>query len=204
MHSLKTPTDKDLLKAVRDHHPEAWTLVFAEYDPLILAIVRWPKWNFSADEQQDVAQNIRMHLQSALPTFKQKSSLRWFIKQIAMHQCIDEIRRQKRWRTFMTPLVQQTADGQWNEMEFNDPDIPDPHEETVMHERHEKLYSSLKRMPQTCRDSISMFYLQHMTYKEMSAKLGIAVNTVGSRLAKCLDKLQQEIKKKPLKGGTAR
>lgn len=191
----KIPTDREILNRLRGNAAAGWMLLFETYDPLILSIVRWPKWNFSEEEQQDVYQNIHMSLQSALPRFQQKSSLRWFIKRIAMHQCVDEIRRQKRWRTVMTPLVQQTSSGQWHEMEMADPATRSPHDDVERNERRGKLYSALERMQKTCRDSIRMFYLQHMSYKDMSQHLGVTVNTVGSRLAKCLDKLKKEIRR---------
>lgn len=189
--------ERQVLRAVRRGDSAGLDLLFTQFDPLIQSIVRWPKWNFSEEEQRDVCQNIHMNLQSALPGFKQQCSLRWFVKRIAMHQCIDEIRRQKRWRTLMTPLIQQTSNGTWNEMEYTNPSALNPHDEIVRHERHQSLYSALERVHRTCRESISMFYLQHMSYKDMSDKLGISVNTVGSRLAKCLSKLQTEIKKQP-------
>lgn len=198
MYKLLPDSDQEIIDALRTDRPGGWELLFNAYDPLIQSIVRWPKWNFSEDAQQDVRQNIHLQLRSALPSFRQQSSLAWFIKRIAMRQCVNEIRRQKRWRTVMTPTVQKTAGGDWNEMEFANPADPDPYDETVQHERRRLLHSALQQLRKTCQDSINMFYLQHLTYKDMAERLGISVNTVGSRLSKCLDKLQKDLKTKPL------
>ncbi len=197
MYKIHPDSDQEIIDAIRGKNRLGWELLFARYDPLIQSIARWPKWNLSEDEQQDVCQNIHMHLQTALPTFRQQSSLSWFIKKIAMRQCVNEIRRQKRWRTVMTPSMQKTTDGNWNEMEFASTPDNDPYNEAVQHERQRLLESALQHLQQTCKDSIRMFYLQHLSYREMSEQLGIAVNTVGSRLSKCLDKLHHELRQHP-------
>lgn len=189
--------DKDLLEAVREKGISGWDLFCTHFDPMIQSIARWPKWNFSEQEQEDVRQNIHVQLQSALPNFRQQSTLSWFIKKIAIRQCINEIRRQVRWRTVMTPSIQKTRNGNWNEMEFTNPDALDPHHEAVQEERRKTLHSAMQLLNKTCMDSITMFYLQHLSYQEMSVQLKISVNTVGSRLAKCLDKLHKELRQLP-------
>jgi len=97
----------------------------------------------------------------------------------------------------MTPAVQKTTNGNWNEMEFTNPEALDPHHEAVQKERKTSLRSALRHLNQTCRDSIAMFYMQHLSYQEMAEKLGLAKNTVGSRLSKCLDKLHKNLRQHP-------
>ena len=190
--------DKKILTAIRgSNSQQGWDLLFELYDPIIQAITRWSKWHFSEDEQLDVRQNIHLHLQSALPTFQEKSSLVWFIKQIAIRQCINEVRRQKRWSTVITPLVRKSSSGYWNELEFEDPDGTDPYTETTQNERRESLHSALQEVAPTCKESISLYYLRQHSYLEISKKLGISIRTVGSRLSKCLDKLHRQLRYKP-------
>lgn len=195
MYKKQPDSDQAIIDAVHDDNSIGWELLFTKYDPMIRSITRWPKWHFPQDEQEDVYQNIHMHLLSAVPTFRQQSSLSWFIKKIAIRQCINEIRRQKRWRTVITPLAKQTTDGQWNEMEFANANDSSPYDKAVQHERLQHLQSALQQLQKTCRESINMFYLQQLSYKEMSSKLGISINTVGSRLSKCLDKLHQAFRR---------
>lgn len=186
------------MQAVREKGAAGWDLFCTQFDPMIKSITRWSKWKFSEHEQQDVHQNIYVQLQTALPGFRQQSSLSWFIKIIAMRQCVNEIRRQSRWRGVMASSVQKTLDGDWNELEFANPDALDPHHEMVQKERKENLRLALRKLNKTCKESINLYYLKHLSYREMSEQLGIAVNTVGSRLAKCLGKLKKELRKHPL------
>ena len=191
-------SEKKLLRAMRENNADGWELFCAQFDPLILCITSWPKWNFSEYEKQDVGQNIYVQLQKALPTFRQECSLSWFIKRIAMRQCVDEIRRQVRWRSVMTSSVQKNSDGDWCEMEFGNENTLDPHLEVLQQERRQALSSTLQQSGDTCRECINLFYLNQLSYREISNKLGIAVNTVGSRLAKCLGKLQKNLLQNPL------
>lgn len=198
MHEAATYSDKELLNAVRENSATGWELVFDQFDPMIKSIVRWPKWNFSDQEKQDVCQNIYMQLQGALATFRKESSLSWYIKKIAIHQCINEVRRQVRWRTVMTSSIQKTSDGDWNEMEFNNSNALDPHHEMLQIERLQALDMGMSSLKDTCRESITLFYVKDLSYREIAKQLGISVNTVGSRLAKCLDKLHKELRQHPL------
>ena len=191
-------SETKLLAAVRDNSTAGWELLFAQFNPLIKSILRWPQFKFTADEQQDVYQNIHLHLQSAIPRFRRESSLSWYIKKIAMNECVNEIRRKKRRRNLMRSTVQKTPDGNWNEMEFEHPDTLNPHLELVQQERVQMVRAALQALKATCRDSITMFYLQQRTYQEMSEQLGITQNTIGSRLSKCLDKLHKELRMHPL------
>ncbi len=186
------------MQAVREKGASGWDLFCTQFDPMIKSITRWPKWKFSEHEQQDVCQNIYVQLQTALPSVKQQSSLSRFIKVIAMRQCVNEIRRQIRWRGVMVSSVQKTSDGEWNELEFANPDALDPHHEMVRKERRENLRLALQKLNKTCMESINLYYLKHLSYREISDQLGIAVNTVGSRLVKCLYKLHKDLRQHPM------
>lgn len=191
-------SDKELLEAVRTQGEDGWVLFTEKYHSMIWSIVSWPKWNFSGEEKSDVYQNIHLQLQKALPTFRQESSLAWFVKTIAIRQCVNEIRRQVRWRNSMTSSMTESGDGQWCEMEFSNPDELDPHAHVLKAERRDAVKGSLKKMHETCRRSILMYYMEELSYKEMATRLGISINTVGSRLAKCLNKLYKELMNHPL------
>lgn len=190
--------DNQILQAVRENGAEGWELFCDQFDPLIRSITSWSKWNFSEDEQQDVLQNIYVELQTALLHFRQECSLKWFIKRIAMCQCVNEIRRQVRWRTLTTPSVQKDCSGEWCELDFNASDDADPYREISKQEQLQALAKSLALLQHPCKTSINLFYVRDLSYREMSKQLGISVNTVGSRLSKCLRKLHKELMRNPL------
>jgi RNA polymerase sigma factor (sigma-70 family) len=190
--------DQALLRAIRKEKSGGWEQLFTQYDPLIQSIVRWSKWHFSNDEQKDVSQNIHMHLYKSLKSFRHKSSLSKFIKRIAIHHCINEVRRQSRWNSVMTSFPLQTGKGEYYEVEFVGLNASDPYTETVQRERIQLLNKTLEKLHETCQKIIHLFYTKHLSYKQISDALGISTNTVGSRISKCLDKLRRELQKDPL------
>lgn len=191
-------SDKEMLQAVLEKGSDGWSRFYAQFDPMIRCITNWSKWNFSEHERQDVSQNTYLQLQKALPAFQQQSSLAWFIKRITIHQCINEIRRQVRNRTFITSSVQKTPDGDWNEIEHEHADALDPHHEIDQSERRLALQNALTQLKETCKNAITLFYVENLSYREIAEQLGISTNTVGSRLAKCLDKLHKSLRHRPL------
>lgn len=198
MLTLYTSSDRKILRAVTRDDPAGWETFHAKFNPVIQSVLEWPRWHFTTQEQQDIRQNIYLQLYKALPTFRGDCSLRWFIIRVAHKQCVDEIRRQVRQRTLLTPSVQKTPAGEWNEREVACPHTLDPYREILRTERQHAIHSSLNRLQETCRTSILLFYIENLTYQDIAEKLGIAVNTVGSRLSKCLDKLHKDLRKNPL------
>lgn len=192
-----TRTEKKILSAALNNGEAGLELFFKKYDPLIKKIVTWPRWHFTIEEQQDAFQTIRTSVQEALPRFKQNSSLKWYIKQIAFYKCVSEIRAQVKYSSITVSTIQRSPDGEWNEMEFADTQAYDPYQVTALEEETKLLHAAIKRLSDTCQTSITMFYLKQMTYQEISVNLGIAVNTVGSRLSKCLNKLHEQLRTNP-------
>lgn len=54
--------------------------------------------------------------------------------------------------------------------------------------------AAIARLPERCREILILNKFQHMKYKEISAKLGISVNTVENQMAIALKKLRTELK----------
>lgn len=198
MPTTQSLSDEKILRAVHTEGANGWNTFCARFDPLITSVINWPKWRFSEHEREDVRQNTYVQLQTALPAFRRQSSLSWFIKKITIRQCINEIRRQVRQRNMMIPAVGQTEDGSWCELQAASPDALDPHQEILKKERQQALHSAMHKTTNLCREVINMFYINHLTYREIASRLGISTNTVGSRLSKCLNALKRELRHHPV------
>ncbi|OGV43591.1 MAG: hypothetical protein A2X46_08120 [Lentisphaerae bacterium GWF2_57_35] len=183
---------QDSISAARKGDPEALAQLFEHYDPLIRAIPAWKKWNFSPILQEDLCQSIRLQVQRILPRLDANSSLEFFIKSICIHRCIDEVRRQIKTRTLMTPLIQEYDEGRENRSEAMMKAGNDPSPATLLDlgERSNALQRALGSMDESCRTTVTMFYFDGLSYKEIASRLGISVMTVGTRLSRCLNKLR--------------
>ena len=83
-------------------------------------------------------------------------------------------------------------------MDFESHKASTPRQDIIQKERWHVLRTSLEQLKETCKKSITLFYVHELSYQEISKQLGISTNTVGSRLSKCLDKLQKELRQQPL------
>jgi len=168
----------------------AWDSFFRQHDVTIRRVVSWSKWRFSSSVRDDVAHVIRAELVRCLPRRELPADLTAFIKRICVRRCIDEVRRQIRARGVEVPLVGQGEDGEEYARPLPADERYDPVVAIVTDERGKLVKQLVGQLGDTCRDAITRFYLENRSYKEIAAQLGIAVNTVGSRLAKCLAKLR--------------
>lgn len=179
------------LDALRQGDDAAWNAFFEEFDPLITSVARWSKWHFDPDTQKDMAQDIRTELMRCVVNFRADSSLRYFIKRICINRCIDRIRKQVRERAHIVSMSFETSDGDILERDAAAPDSFDPVKKVYERENAEAVRRLMGKLDSTCTNAIKMFYIKGMAYKEMADSLGVSINTVGSRLAKCLEKLRK-------------
>lgn len=189
--------EKAIIDALQAGDQAAWSSFFAEFDPLLRSVAAWSKWRFPPHIQQDLVQDIRTELMRSVANFRQESSLAYFVKRICIHRCIDQVRRQVKQRETHVSLAVVDADGSSHDMDLPAGEEFDPIRAVVRFELASALKIQLDELDETCRTAVRQFYLDGLSYKEMSRKLGVAVNTVGSRLAKCLDKLRGLIAKNP-------
>jgi RNA polymerase sigma-70 factor (ECF subfamily) len=182
-----------LPESLKDGDAKAWDDVLSMLDPLVRSVVCWSRWHFSADIQEELAQDIRTGLLKALPKFKGDANLQYYVKRICVNRCVDQVRRQVMERKIFDAEAElddvSTAPAS---QDF------DPIERILSAERFAALATLLQELDPTCDKAIRLFYSEGQPYKEMAQVLGITVKTVSSRLSKCLRKLRQLIKTKPL------
>lgn len=184
----------DLAQLRAGHHP-AWSAFFKQFNEFIQSVPAWNKWRFSPSVQDDVAQKIRTELLKAVHTFEERSSILYFIKQVGIRRCIDQVRVQARENARQISITSDDGEGGTREMDLAAPDSFDPVKEIIRREKAQQLKTCVDKLEDTCRSAVSMFYLDQLSYKEMAEKLAVTVNTVGARLSKCLEKLKDIVRK---------
>jgi RNA polymerase sigma-70 factor (ECF subfamily) len=178
------------LEALKEGDSSAWEAFFKEHDHIILSVVAWSKWHFAVHIREEIAQQIRVELTRAVPGFRGESSLTQFVKKIGIRRCIDQVRRETRARNFLVPDTVRTEDGEFRHLDFEAGEEFDPRESVQKTERAAALRELLEDLDPACKTAIRQFYMEEKTYKEIAELNGITVNTVGSRLSKCLEKLR--------------
>ncbi len=181
----------ELVQGLAAGENAAWAAFFKDFDPLIRSVTTWSKWRFAPDVQEDIAQQVRTELMKSGAGLAEKKDLDSFIKKICVRRCIDEVRRQVRQRNrFVSLTPVRTGDGDLLEYPIKAGEEWDPVRTILLTERARALDGLLRQLDATCVTAIRHFYLEGLAYKAIAERLKIAVNTVGSRLAKCLDKLK--------------
>ncbi len=182
------------IDALKEGDSAAWGDFFREHDHVILSVVSWSKWHFAHHIREELAQQIRVELTRAIPRFRGESSLTQFVKKICIRRCIDQVRRETRTRGVLVPDAVRGEDGEYRTLDFEASEEFDPHVCIAKSERAAALRQLLERLDPSCKTAIGQFYMQEKSYKEIAELNGITVNTVGSRLSKCLEKLRTLMK----------
>ena len=175
---------------LRANNARAWTRFFAAFDPLIRSIANWPRWHFDAHTREDAVQTIRLGIVRSIGRLQSETALTAFVRRIAVNRCIDLLRKQLRMQSRLMPLGHYNAEGEWEEPETPADGAYDPVQALLQAERAALLREALQRLDETERTCLLQFYAEGLSYREMAARQGVAVNTVGSRLSRCLDKLR--------------
>lgn len=171
----------------------AWQSFFACYDREIRAIAAWQKWRFDENTREEVVQATRTSLAASLAQLRSPGALGAFVRRTCMHRCVDALRRRLRAQERLVPLGHWNEDGDWQDLDIADDGAFDPAASLQRLERAAGLRDALGRMDEPCRIVIHAFYVENRSYREMADAQGIAVNTVGSRLVRCLEKLRERL-----------
>ncbi|MDX9866531.1 MAG: sigma-70 family RNA polymerase sigma factor [Kiritimatiellia bacterium] len=186
-------SDNTLTEALLRNDAAAWERFFEAYDPVIVSIVSWPKWHFDFHTRQDVAQGIRLAITRSVDRLKDERALPAFVKRICFHHCIDRLRRRIREERRWLPLGEWDEDGEWQEREPTAGPAFDPVAELVRGERAAAVRRALAELDAPSRGLIREFYAEGLSYRDLSEKHRIPINTVGSRLSRGLEKLRARL-----------
>ncbi len=179
--------DIDGLKA---NDERAWGCFFSEYEREIRAVAAWPKWHFDAHTREDVVQIIKVAIVQSIENLHSEQALRAFVRKICVHRCIDMLRRKLREKGRLLPLGRYNDHGEWENVDVVADDEFDPVSALLRIERVLAVRAALAQLDESCQQMISQFYVDNLSYREIAEVEGISINTVGSRLSRCLNKLR--------------
>ena len=183
-------SDIPSMDALRAGDESAWSAFFRQFDETIRAIVAWPKWRFDPHTRDDVAQTIKIGIMQSLARLQSEQSLHAFVRKICVNRCIDMLRKQLREQNRLVPLGHWNEDGEWEDLDVAAGSEFDPIAALQLAERAAVLRAALARLDESSQNLIRQFYVEGLSYREMAQRQGVAVDTVGSRLSRCLDKLR--------------
>ena len=171
----------DLVARARNGEQRAWDALVERYAPLVWSICR--KYRLGDADAEDVGQNVWLRLVDQLDRVRDPAALPGWLATTTRRECA-RVRRGAQ-------AAQAAGYG---------PDagsLPDEHAGAadaglLAAERHAALRAAFAGLPPCGQQLIAMLTADPpVPYAEISARLGIAVGSIGPTRARCLDRLRR-------------
>ncbi len=198
---LTPEAERALVQRAREGDEEAFgTLMRSHYEPVFRLVCSMLRDEHSA---RDVCQEVWLTIWKNLGTFRGDAKFSTWVHPIATRRAIDHLRGRKRWFSRFIPFASDTGDdGGTADRVAAAPDAVDPDDPRQQLERSEssaRFEKAIASLPPKHRAVLALREIQHLSYDEIAANLGIARGTVMSRLFHARRQLAQKIGEQPCK-----
>jgi RNA polymerase sigma factor (sigma-70 family) len=169
-----------LVARAADGDQGAWNEIVGRYDLLIWGICR--RYGLGRDDGNDVGQAVWMALVENIRTIREPAALAGWIATTAQNACRHVLREARRHDHAELPPEDQMPPYL---------DAATIEDMIVATERVAGLCAAFDELPSRCRGLLAMLMCDPpRSYADISAAFGIAVGSIGSMRARCLDKLR--------------
>ena len=176
-----------------NHVSEArFETLYPEIDRIVVDTVAWSKWKFDPHAQDDLAQEIRAEAIEKGLFDEPREKVPAYVRRLAVSRCVDAIRKRVRRHEMMpdvdphSHIFKVATDADY-----------DPVQEMIAIEQHEALRALLQELGEPCTSTLIDCYLRGMKYREIAENQGVNINTVATRLARCMELLKKKVKNHP-------
>ena len=153
-----------------------------EHGPSVVKVAR--AYTFTADDCQDLAQEILLQAWRSLPSFSGNAQPATWFYRVALNTAMNWQRKDKPRRSRQKPLLEVQTFA----TNSRDDDVQLQHRDTV-----EQLYKAINRLPKTDA-ALVLLYLDELSYREMADVLGISESNVGVKLNRAKKALAERMK----------
>ncbi|KPU43081.1 ECF RNA polymerase sigma factor SigW [Oxobacter pfennigii] len=183
--------DESIIKAVLKGHTAGYAILVDRYKNIIFDLCY--KYTYDYSEAQDLSQEILLKAYKKLSTFKNSSKFSTWLYRIGVNTCIDWVRKNKKYSG--TISIDQDR-----YIELLPSQNPVPEDIVVDSEKRELLRNAIHSLPEKYKTVIILYNYKNLSCKEISDILGVAVNTVETRLYRGKKLLRDKLLK-PCNGG---
>jgi RNA polymerase sigma-70 factor, ECF subfamily len=183
-----TPVDRDLLQRCLTRQPGAWNDFVDRYLSLVYHAVHYTAHlrsaRLSPEDVEDIAAEVLVQIVAddykALRQFQKQASLATYLTVIARRICVHELTRRQTVRDSIRRGDVKNAD-----------DLADESEAVEKgQEKLDQVEWLLRKLSGREREIVRHYYLEGLTYEEISTQLNLPVNTIGSVLSRARTKLR--------------
>lgn len=190
-------SEAELLARCRLGEPEAWDELFnLHYAPAGRFIFQLSP-DFSREDADEICQEVFLSVIRNLESFHRQSRFQTWLFRIALNKARDyrEKRTAAKRGGTQPPVSLQAPHPDTGLL----PDLPDPapapDAQLMNSEQMGLVRESLDLLEEPCREIVELRYFGDLSYDELSTTLKINAKTVSSRLSRCLDRLEEILRK---------
>ena len=177
--------DVDLIQRVLDGDQGAFTMLVNKYQKSVHALV-WRKiGDFHIAEE--LTQDVFLKAYKRLSTLKRPEHFPGWLYVIATRHCFSWLRKkQVPTKSLDAMSIEELEEVCYAQFEA------DRSETAAIEQRRELVKRLLKKLPESERTVVTLYYLAEMSGAEISQFLGVSPNTVRSRLHRARQRLEKE------------
>lgn len=153
-----------------------------EHGGAVLRVAR--AYTYSADDCQDLAQEILLQVWRSLPRFEGRASAATWAYRVALNTALTWRRDERRRQDRQQPIV---------DLQSLAASACDSADSAAERELVERLYAAIRELPKSDA-ALVLLYLDGLTYREMAEVLGISENHVGVKLNRARQTLASRLK----------
>ena len=177
--------DVDLIQRVLDGNQDAFTTLVNKYQKSVHALV-WRKiGDFHIAEE--LTQDVFLKAYKRLSTLKRPEQFPGWLYVIATRHCVSWLRKKqvpiRSLDAMPTDELEEACYAQYEAAR---------NETTAIEQRRELVKRLLKKLPESERTVVTLYYLAEMSGAEISQFLGVSPNTVRSRLHRARQRLEKQ------------
>ena len=189
--------EAELLARCRRGEAEAWNELFDLHCAAAGRFVFQLSPDFSLEDSEEICQEAFLAVIKSLDSFKGDSQFQTWLFRIAANKARDfrEKRIAAKRGGGQVPVSLQ-AENPETGLTLDTPDAtPTPDDRLMNAEKMAFVRESLDQLGEPCHEIIELRYFGDLSYEELSATLKLNPKTVSSRLSKCLDQLEEIVRK---------
>src|SRR5262245_4921232 len=195
--SMGSDSEAELLARCRRGEAAAWDELFDQHYAAAGRFVFQLGNDFTREDAEEICQEVFLSVIKNLDSFHGQSQFQTWLFRIATNKARDYRERQRAAKRGggQVPLSLQAEDPE-NGLTLDPPSTaPAPDAILVNVEQTALVRQALERLGEPCREIVELRYFGDLSYEEISRSLDLNVKTVSSRLSKCLDRLEEIMRK---------
>ena len=143
----------------------------------------------NSEDAQDATQETFLEAYKSIKTFRFQSQFGTWLYRVGLNTCNQIIRKAKSRNRMMDAYTEEkSVRGMTEEREI-------PERLAIKAEQKEIIQAAIDRLPPKQREVVTLFYMQHLKYKEIAEILDCSIGTVASRLNKAMQNLKVKLEK---------